>query len=42
MSDLRYLLSVARRMTLLEWLHGAACMAVIGAWTWFALIGGLA
>lgn len=36
-SDLRYLLTVARRMTLLEWAHGLACMALIAAWTLYAL-----
>ena len=39
MTDLRYLAVVARRMTVIEWLNGAASMAIIVAWTWVALGG---
>lgn len=37
MSDLAYLLARLRRMTVAEWTHGLACMAVIVTWTIVAL-----
>lgn len=41
MTDFAYALDRARRMTVIEWSHGIACMAVVIAWTLFALSGGM-
>ena len=32
-SDFANLLRVIRRMTVAEWTHGIACVAIIAAWT---------
>ena len=37
MTDWQFALARLRRMTVLEWSHGIACMAVIVGWTLFAL-----
>lgn len=40
MTDWQFALARLRRMTPLEWSHGIACMAIVTAWTLFALSRG--